>query len=81
MRNFYKKNKVILKSQKSFKREAHNICTVKFNNIALSSAYDKRIKTCDFYTKICYGTNEVKIKENEKINHQRVKNKYILKND
>ena len=53
MRNFYKKNKVILKSQKSFKREVHNICTVKFNNIALSSAYDKRIKTCAFKTKIC----------------------------
>ena len=34
MRNLKKKNKVILKSQQSFKREAHNICTVKFNNIA-----------------------------------------------
>lgn len=78
MRNFYKKNKVILKSQKSFKREVHNICTVKFNNIALSSAYDKRIKTCAFKTKICVW---YKWGENEKINHQRVKSKYILKND
>ena len=34
MRNLKKKNKVILKSQQSFKRETHNICTVKFNNIA-----------------------------------------------
>ena len=43
-------NKVILKSQKRFKSEAHNVYTEKNNKIALSSNDDKILQSFDRIT-------------------------------
>ena len=41
------KNEIILKSQRRFKSEAHNVYTEEMNKIALSSNDDKRLQTFD----------------------------------
>ena len=38
---------MILKSQQTFKMEAHNVCTEEINQISLSSNDDKRLQTFD----------------------------------
>ena len=38
-------NKIILKSQQRFKSDHHNVYTIEFNKIALSSNDDKRLET------------------------------------
>ena len=40
-------NKSILKIHQRFKSEKHNVFTEKINKIALSSNYDKRIRSID----------------------------------
>ena len=49
------KNEIILKSQKRFKSEAHNVYTEEVNKIALSSNHDKRLQTYDRITSYPYG--------------------------
>ena len=44
------KNKIVLKSQRRFKSEAHNVYTEEINKIALSSNDDKRLQTFDNIT-------------------------------
>ena len=58
-------NKIILKSQQSFKREKLNLYTKKISKIALSSNDDKRLQTFDKITTYPYGTNAFKVCENE----------------
>ena len=38
-------DKIILKSQQTFKSDHHDVCTIKNNKIALSSDDDKRLQT------------------------------------
>ena len=50
-------DKVVLKSQQSFKRERHDVYTEKVNKIALSSNDDKRLQNFDRITTYPYGTS------------------------
>ena len=58
-------NKIILKSQRSFKSDYHDVYTEQINKIALSSNNDKRLQTFDKITTYPYGTNAFKVCENE----------------
>ena len=58
-------NKIILKSQRSFKSDYHDVYTEQINKIALSSNNDKRLQTFDKITTYLYGTNAFKVCENE----------------
>ena len=50
-------NEIILKSQKRFKSEAHNVYTEEINKIALSRNDDKRLQSFDKITSYPYGTS------------------------
>ena len=50
-------NEIILKSQKRFKSEAHNVYTEEINKIALSRNDDKRLQSFDRITSYPYGTS------------------------
>ena len=54
------KDKIILKSQKRFKSDSHEIYTEEINKIALSSSDDKRLQTSDKIKTYPYGTNAFK---------------------
>ena len=58
-------NKIILKSQRRFKSDYHNVYTEKINKIALSSNDDKRLQTFDKIVTNPYGTNAFKVCESE----------------
>ena len=58
-------NKVILKSQKRFKSDHHNVYTEEINKIALSSNDDKRLQTSDKIETYPYGANAFKVCESE----------------
>ena len=58
-------DKIILKSQKRFQIDYHNVFTEQINKIALSSNYDKRLQTYDRITTYPYGTNSFKACESE----------------
>ena len=53
MKNLWKKNKSILKTQQRFISEKHNIFTEEINKIALSSDDDKRMQSIDSIESIC----------------------------
>ena len=57
--------KIILKSQKRFQIDFHNVCAEQINKIALSSNYDKRLQTFDRITTYPYGPNSFKACESE----------------
>ena len=52
-------NEIILKSQRRFKSERHDVYTEEINNIALSSNDDKRLQTFDRITSYPYGTRMI----------------------
>ena len=58
-------NKIILKSQKRFKSDYHNVYTEQTNKIALSSNDDKRLQTFDKIITYPYGTNAFKVCESK----------------
>ena len=58
-------NKTILQSQLRFKSDYHDVHTEGVNKIALSSNDDKRLQTFDRVTTYPYGTNALKVCENE----------------
>ena len=58
-------NEIILKSQKRFKCERHNVYTEEFNKIALSSNDDKRLQTYDRIKSYPYGTRAGKVCKTE----------------
>ena len=58
-------DKIILKSQQVFRHNHHNVHTVEINKTALSSNDDKRLQTFDRVTTYAYGTNAIKVCENE----------------
>ena len=51
------KNEIILKPQRRFNSESHNVYTEEINKIALSSNDDKRLQTFDKITSYSYGIN------------------------
>ena len=52
-------DKIILKSQKRFKNDHHDICTEQINKIALSSNDDERLQTFDKITTYPYGIKRI----------------------
>ena len=68
-------NKIILKSQQSFKSDYHNVYTVyteEINKIASSSNDDKRLQTSDRIKTYPYGTNTFKVCESEMLKCKRL---------
>ena len=57
--------KIILKSQKRFKSDYHEVYTEEVNKIALSSDDDKRLQSFDRITTYPQGTNVFKVCESE----------------
>ena len=58
-------DKIILKSQKRFKSDHHNVYAEEINKIALRSNDDKRLQTSDKIKTYPYGTNAFKVCESE----------------
>ena len=58
-------NKIILKSQKRFKSDYHEVSTEEVNKITLSSDDDKRLQTLDRIATYPYRTNAFKVCESE----------------
>ena len=58
-------DKILLKSQQSFKNDCHNVYTEEINKIALSNNDDKRLQTSDKITTYPYGRNAFKVCESE----------------
>ena len=58
-------NKVIMRSQKRFKRDHHDMYTEEVNKIALNYTDDKRLQTFDGITTYPYGSNAFKVRESE----------------
>ena len=54
-------DKILLKSQQSFKSDYHEVYTVEINKIALSSNDDKRLQTSDRIKTYPFGTNAFKV--------------------
>ena len=64
-RNCLFNNKTVYRSQERFKSYYHDVYTEEVNKIALSSNDDKRLQTFDRITTYPYGTNVLKVCENE----------------
>ena len=58
-------NKAILKSQRRFKSDHHNVYTEEVNKVALNSNDDKRLQTFDRVRAYPYGTNAFKVCKSE----------------
>ena len=65
-------DKILLKSQQSFKIDYHEIYTEEINKIALSSNDDKRLQTSDRIKTYPYGTNTFKVCESEMLKCKRL---------
>ena len=62
-------NTNILRSQQIFKSDYHEVYTEEVDKIALSSNDNKRLETYDGVTTCPYGTNAIKVCENEMENN------------
>ena len=71
--NCLSNNKVILKSQRIFKSEAHNVCTEEVNKIALGSNDDKRLQTYDRIASYLYGSSAGKVCKTEILSNVNIK--------
>ena len=69
-------NKTIYRSQERFKSYNHDVYTEDVNKIALSGNDDKRLQTFDGITTYPYGTNVLKVFENEMLT---VKDLFFIK--
>ena len=58
-------NKIIRKSQQTFKSELHEVHTIEINKVALSSNDNKRLQTFDRVTSFPHRTNSFKLCKNE----------------
>ena len=66
-------NAIILKSQKRFKSERHDVYTEEVNKIALSINNDKRLQTFDGITAYPYGTSANKAFKTELLSKVNIK--------
>ena len=64
-------DKIILKSQRRFKSDHHNIYTEEVDKTTVSSNDDKRLQTFDRIKTYPYGTNAFKVCESEMLNDKR----------
>ena len=64
-------DKIILKSQRRFKSDHHNIYTEEVDKTTVSSNDDKRLQTSDRIKTYPYGTNAFKVCESEMLNDKR----------
>ena len=74
-----KNNKLILKTQKIFKSERHNVFTEEINKITLSSYDDKGIQSIDSIEIYAYGMSNDLVSEKEEIKCNNIIKRY--KND
>ena len=58
-------NKVIMRLQKRFKSDHHDMYTEEVNKITLNYTDDKRLQTFDGSTTYLYGSNAFKVCESE----------------
>ena len=58
-------DKILSKSQQSFKSDYHEVYTEEINKIALSSNDDQRLQTSDRIKTYPYGTDAFKVCESE----------------
>ena len=58
-------NKLILKSQQTFKSDYHNVYTEQIDKILLGSSGNKILQTFDKVTMYLYGTNAFKVCKSE----------------
>ena len=72
-KNCFLNNEVILKAQKRFKSEAHNVYTEEINKIALSSNDDKRLQTFDTILPYPYGASAGKVYKTEILSKVNIK--------
>ena len=66
-------NKVVLKSQQSFKSERHDVYTEEANKIALSSNDDKTLQTFDKITTYLYRTSAGRVCKTELLSKVNIK--------
>ena len=66
-KEFIKNNKLVLKTQRRFKNEKHNVFTEVINKIALSSNDDKRIQSIDLVETYAYEMNKNLVYKKEEI--------------
>ena len=66
-------NEIVLKSQKRFKSERHDVYTEEINKIALGSNNDKRLQTFDRITSYPYGTGAGKVRNTELLSKVNIK--------
>ena len=64
-------DKILLKSQQSFKSDYHELYTEEVNKIALRANDDKRLQTYDRIKIYPYGTNAFKVCESEMLKCKR----------
>ena len=76
IKEFIKSNKSILKVQKRFKSERHNVFTEEINKIALSSNDDKRMQSVDSIETYAYGTSKDLVSEKEEIKCSNIIKRY-----
>ena len=69
---FIKNNKLILKTQQSFKSERDNVFNEKVTKVALSGHGDKRIQSIDSVEAYAYGTRKDLIYKKQKTNSNNI---------
>ena len=83
-KNEFVKNKLILKAQKWFKSERHNVFTEEINKIALSSNYDERLWSIDSIETYAHGMSKGCLCKKQSIKHSIIKqyqNDYITREE
>ena len=66
----------MLKTQKIFKSEKHNVFTKEFNKIALSSNDDKRMQSILSIETYVYGTRKELVSEKQEIKRKNTTKRY-----
>ena len=67
-KEFIKNNRLILKTQKRFKNERHNIFTQEINKIALSLNDDKRVQSSYLKETYANGMSKDLVREKKRLN-------------
>ena len=76
IKNSYKNNKIILKTQHIFRSEEHNVFTEEINKTALGSNDDKRMQTIDLMRTYAYGMNKNIVYKKQKSKCNNIINPY-----
>ena len=76
IKNSYKNNKIILKTQHIFRSDEHNVFTEEINKTALGSNDDKRMQTIDLMRTYAYGMNKNIVYKKQKSKCNNIINPY-----